>query len=157
VPKNIFCKKLAFGTSQVSRKFNRCRVACLWLGQASEGLRVERKPAGCQEIRRNFRGPRKLAVCEMARKTRQLAISPLATITVGWVPDPHTGGRSVSAGLGAKAQSCAGGLPTDNPAKGESQPERWVGFLTLCLRGSKQGFRPFCEVAVFTWHCIVMS
>ena len=104
----------------------------LVLDQASEGLKVERKPARCQEILRNFRGPRKLAVCERARKTRQLAIFPLATTTVGWVPDRTPEAEAFSGGLGAKAESCAGGLPTDNPLKGNLNREQWAGFLTLC-------------------------
>jgi hypothetical protein len=73
----------------------------------------------------------------MARKTRQLAISPLATITVGWVPD-RTPEAEAKRRTRSEAESCAGGLPTDNPAKGEPQSEKAVGFLTL-LEKRKQG------------------
>ena len=73
----------------------------------------------------------------MARRTRQLAIFPLATITVGWVPD-RTPEAEAKRRTRSEAQSCAGGLPTDNPAKGEPQSEKAAGFLTL-LEKRKQG------------------
>jgi hypothetical protein len=60
-------------------------------------------------------------VCERARKTRQLAIFPLATPTVGWVLDRTPEAEASAAGaLGAKAESCAGGLPTEDAAKGKT-------------------------------------
>ena len=56
----------------------------------------------------------------MARRTRQLAIFPLATITVGWVPD-RTPEAEASAEDSKRSESCAGGLPTENAAKGKLQ------------------------------------
>ncbi len=86
----------------------------------------------------------------MARKTRQFAIFPLATITVGWVPD-RTPEAKAKRRTRSEAQSCAGGLPTDNPAKGEAQRERHAGF-SPSGGGSKAGFQPNSEVCCFSWH-----
>src|SRR5215207_8283034 len=89
----------------------------------------------------------------MARKTRQLAIFPLATTTVGWVPD-RTPEAEAKRRTRSEAESCAGGLPTDNPAKGEAQGERHDGFPPNG-RGSKAGFQPNFEVCCFSLHRIV--
>ena len=74
----------------------------------------------------------------MARNTRQLGISPCPPLQSAGCPDRTPEGRKRSERLGAQAESCAGGLPTDNPAKGEPQFEKAAGFLTL-LEKRKQG------------------
>jgi len=63
-----------------------------------------------------------------ARDTRQLEIFPLATTTVGWVPDQHTRRAETKWRTRSEAESCAGGLPTDNAANGKPQREKskWV-------------------------------
>ena len=58
-------------------------------------------------------------VCERARKTRQLAIFPLATPTVGWVLDRTPAGPKRQCRTRSAAESCAGGLPTEDAAKGK--------------------------------------
>ena len=106
----------------------------LVVGPASEDLKVSSNPAGVKHpvgFNRNWGAQVNLALCEKARKTRQLAIFPLATTTVGWVPD-RTPEAEAKRRTRSEAQSCAGGLPTDNAAKGESQSWRWARFLTLC-------------------------
>jgi hypothetical protein len=44
-----------------------------------------------------------------ARDTRQLGFFPLATTTVGWVPDRTPGGPKRSGGLEAKRELCRAG------------------------------------------------
>jgi hypothetical protein len=72
-------------------------------------------------------------VCERARKTRQLAIFPLATPTVGWVLDRTPAGPKRQCRTRSAAESCAGGLPTENGAQGEAllliDTKCLVGFL----------------------------
>jgi hypothetical protein len=58
--------------------------------------------------------------CERARQTRQLVIFPLATPTVGWVLDRTPGGPKRQCGTRSEAESCAGGLPTEDAAKGKT-------------------------------------
>lgn len=68
-----------------------------------------------------------------ARDTRQLEIFPLATTTVGWVPDQHTRRAVASRRTLRAAESCAGGLPTDNAAKGKTRSvKRASGSLARC-------------------------
>ena len=54
-----------------------------------------------------------------AREHATIRDFPLATTTVGWVPDRTPAGPKRSGGLAAKAESCAGGLPTEDAAKGK--------------------------------------
>ena len=89
------------------------------VGPASEDLKLSSNPADVKHpvgFNRNWEAQVNLALCEKARKTRQLAIFPLATITVGWVPD-RTPEAETSVKDSKRSESCAGGLPTDNPAK----------------------------------------
>jgi|GEM_PF-2961853 len=58
-------------------------------------------------------------VCEGARKTRQLVIFLLATTTVGWVLDRTPAGPKRQWRTRSEGESCAGGLPTEDVAKGE--------------------------------------
>ena len=52
--------------------------------------------------------------------TRQLGFFPLATTSVGWVPDQHTRRAKAKRRTRSVAESCAGGLPTENGAQGEA-------------------------------------
>ena len=55
-----------------------------------------------------------------AWNTRQLGFFPLATTPVGWVPDQHTRRAKAKRRTRSAAESCAGGLPTENGAAGGS-------------------------------------
>ena len=55
-----------------------------------------------------------------AWNTRQLGFFPLATTSVGWVPDQHTRRAKAKRRTRSAAESCAGGLPTENGAQGEA-------------------------------------
>jgi hypothetical protein len=103
------------------------------------------------------KGFRTISPVIRARKTRQLVIFPLATPTVGWVLDrtpggpkrqcrtrsesgeAHPEGRNVCAGLGAKAESCAGGLPTEDAAKGKTHA--WIPPDNEFVGIDKEGFQ----------------
>ena len=52
--------------------------------------------------------------------TRQSGFFPLATTSVGRVPDQHTRRAKAKRRTRSEAESCAGGLPTENGAQGES-------------------------------------
>ena len=79
-------------------------------------------------------------VCERARKTRQLAIFPLATPTVGWVLDRTPAGPKRQCRTRSAAESCAGGLPTEDAAKGKTY--RVISPENKFVRIAKQGFQP---------------
>jgi hypothetical protein len=74
----------------------------------------------------------------MARKTRQLAIFPLATITVGWVPD-RTPEAEAKRRTRSEARVVRTGCRLTIQLKGEPQSEKAAGFLTL-LEKRKQGY-----------------
>jgi hypothetical protein len=112
------------------------------LGSQREFLDQRRTSDGTGEERlKNFRFAKILSFFHQrgAWNTRQLEFFPLATTSVGWVPDQHTRRAKAKRRTRSAAESCAGGLPTDNPAKGEPQFEKAAGFLTL-LEKRKQGF-----------------
>lgn len=52
--------------------------------------------------------------------TRQSGFFPLATTSVGRVPDQHTRRAKAKRRTRSAAESCAGGLPTENGAQGEA-------------------------------------
>jgi len=60
-----------------------------------------------------------LLISEGRVNTRQLEIFPLATTSVGRVPDQHTRRAKAKRRTRSEAESCAGGLPTENGAPGE--------------------------------------
>jgi len=57
----------------------------------------------------------------------------------------HPEGRNVSVGLGAKAESCAGGLPTEDAAKGKTY--RVISPENKICADRKQGFLPCLELS----------
>ena len=84
----------------------------------SDGPATERGKNG----RKFFASPRSCRFFHQrgAWNTRQLGFFPLATTPVGWVPDQHTRRAKVKRRTRSAAESCAGGLPTENGAQGEA-------------------------------------
>jgi len=91
-------------------------------------------------------GDRNLESAKGASETRQLAIFPLSDNYSRLGAWPHTRRAETKWRTRSEAESCAGGLPTDDRAKGESQRERETGFLT---RWSASGSRVIYPV----WGC----
>ena len=109
----------------------RCKVHHWW-SVGTVALNFSQIPCSdCPSDRssgQRYSGAYRVSVTEIwnlrrARNTRQLAIFPLATTTVGWVPDRTPGGPKRKRRTRSEAESCAGGLPTDDRAKGEPQPK----------------------------------
>ena len=61
-----------------------------------------------------------LFISEGRVNTRQSGFFPLATTSVGRVPDQHTRRAKAKRRTRSAAESCAGGLPTENGAPGEA-------------------------------------
>jgi hypothetical protein len=100
---------------------------------------VSRDPA-------QFSRAKNLAVCERARKTRQLAISPLATTTVGWVPDRTPEAEASAADSERKRKVVRAGCRLTIELKGKRSAKDTRVFHPGS-GGSKEGFQPYCEVA----------
>jgi hypothetical protein len=78
---------------------------------------------------------RNLESAKGASETRQLAIFPLATTTVGWVPDRTPAGPKRSGGLGAKRRVVRAGCRLTIELKGyRSRKQIGKGLDALCLR-----------------------
>ena len=73
-----------------------------------------------------------ISVGEGRVNTRQLEIFPLATTTVGWVPDRTPGGPKRSGGLGAKRRVVRAGCRLTIQLKGNRSAKEQAGFSTLC-------------------------
>jgi len=106
------------------------------LGSQRAFLDQRRTSDGTGEERsKNFRFAKILSFFHQrgAWNTRQLEFFPLATTPVGWVPDQHTRRAKAKRRTRSAAESCAGGLPTENGAQGEAllliDTKCLVGFL----------------------------
>ena len=62
---------------------------------------------------------RTLFISERAREHATIRDFPLATTTVGWVLDRTPAGPKRQCRTRSAAESCAGGLPTEDAAKGK--------------------------------------
>jgi len=79
---------------------------------------VRKNPFHCLIVL--FWGAKIRSLCEGAYHAT-ISHFPLATTTVGWVLDRTPGGPKRKWRTRSEAESCAGGLPTENSAKGELQ------------------------------------
>jgi len=74
-------------------------------------------------------------MCEKSRVSATISYFPLATITVGWVPDRTPAGPKRSGGLGAKRRVVRAGCRLTIELKGNrSRKQIGKGLDALCLR-----------------------